>query len=126
MNKFIIALIIAAVIIIGYRSYSYFERKSVIDSRTPKKTTIMEDVKGIIGIEKEQEKKEPEQTSEHIRVFIPQKKDPASRTYTNEDIKKLDLKKFKTKKFITEKDIQKLKENSEDKKEEKKEVRHVR
>jgi LAS superfamily LD-carboxypeptidase LdcB len=125
MKKFVILLIVAAMIIIGYRSYSYFERKSVIDSRTPKKTTVMEDIKGIIGIKKEQEKKEPEHTSQQIRVFIPEKKDSAAKTYTNEDIKKLDLKKFRTKKFITEKDIQKLKENSEDKKEEKKEVRHV-
>lgn len=108
MKKLIIALTIAIAITIGYRTYSYFERKNVIDSRTPKETTVMEDVKGIIGIEKEKE--EPQYSSEQIRVFVPKKKNDSVKTYTNQDIKKLDIKKFQIKKFITEKDLEKYKE----------------
>lgn len=108
MKKFIVVLIIVSVIIAGYRTYNYFERKSVIDSKTPKETTVMEDVKGIIGIEKEKE--EPQYSSEEIRVFVPKKKNDTVKTYTNQDIKKLDNKKFKLKKFITEKDLEKYKE----------------
>jgi hypothetical protein len=111
MKKLAFALIIIAVIIIGYRTYVYFERKSVIDSRNPKETTVLDDVKGIIGIEKETEK--PQYSSEQIRVFVPKKENAPKKTYTNEDIKKLDSKKFKLKKFITEKDLEKYKEKPE-------------
>ncbi|HOG44755.1 MAG TPA: hypothetical protein PK560_11820, partial [bacterium] len=61
MKKFIAVLIIISVIIIGYRTYNYFERKNVIDSKIPKETTVIDDVKRIIGIEKEKE--EPQYSS---------------------------------------------------------------
>jgi len=111
MKKFIVVLIIVSVIIAGYRTYNYFERKSVIDSKTPKETTVMDDIKGIIGIEKEPDV--PQYSSEHIRVFVPKKENAPKKTYTNEDIKKLDIKKFQLKKFITEKDLEKYKEKPE-------------
>jgi len=111
MKKFIVVLIIVSVIIAGYRTYNYFERKSVIDSKTPKETTVMDDIKGIIGIEKEPDV--PQYSSEHIRVFVPKKKNAPKKTYTNEDIRKLDIRKFQLKKFITEKDLEKYKEKPE-------------
>ncbi|HNZ54631.1 MAG TPA: hypothetical protein PKN76_10885, partial [bacterium] len=77
-------------------------------SKIPKETTVIDDVKGIIGIEKEKE--EPQYSSEQIRVFVPEKKNDSVKTYTNQDIKKLNIRKFKLKKFITEKDLEKYKE----------------
>jgi len=128
MLKYIAALIMLAIAIIGYNFYLEEKEKEEAaknQKNKPKVVDFKKDFNKIFfGSEKEpEEEKKPAKNNKEIKTLLTKKKVPGSRTLTNKDVERLNKKAQNDKKTITKEDIIKLKNRDPDAFEEKVEIK---